>query len=114
MAARVARIVLVAALACCVALIAGCSAWQGAVLYGSGTGALDRGEVFRAVDDLERAAALVPQASEIQNHLGLAYTAAGRDDDALVAFQRAVDLDCENVAAQRNLSKAERAARSSP
>ena len=61
-------------------------------LYVSGTEALDRGDTSRAVDDLEQAASLVPEASEVQNHLGLAYRAAGRDEDARAAFQRAVDL----------------------
>ena len=89
---------------------AGCASLQGARLYQQGTAALDRGDVDQAVSDLERAAALAPQASEVQNHLGLAYTAAGRDDDALRAFRRAVDLDCDNAAAVQNLRRAEHAA----
>ena len=43
----------------------------------------------------------------MQNHLGLAYAAAGRDDDARYAFRRAVDLDCDNAAAAGNLRAAE-------
>jgi Flp pilus assembly protein TadD len=62
------------------------------------------------VADLERAAALVPAASEVQNHLGLAYAAAGRDADARAAFERAVELDCENAAAGQNLRAARRRA----
>ena len=85
----------------------GCATWRGARLYQEGTAALDRGELERAVDDLEQAAALVPRASEIQNHLGLAYTAAGRDAEALQAFRRAVALDCDNAAAAHNLASAE-------
>ena len=57
--------------------------------------------------DLERAAALAPHASEIQNHLGLAYAASGREGDALRAFRRAVDLDCDNRQALHNLAVAE-------
>jgi Flp pilus assembly protein TadD len=87
-------------------MTAGCAHYQGARLYQSGTEALDRGEPERAVADLEGAAARVPEASEIQNHLGLAYAAAGRDEDALQAFRRAVALDCENHAAQQNLRAA--------
>lgn len=83
--------------------LSGCAEWRGARLYQSGTEALDRGESERAIADLERAAQQVPQASEIQNHLGLAYAAAGRDEEALRAFRRAVDLDCENAAAAHNL-----------
>jgi Flp pilus assembly protein TadD len=90
--------------------LAGCARWEGARLYQSGTAALDRGDSERAIADLERAAELVPGASEVQNHLGLAYAAAGRDDDARNAFRRAVDLDCGNGAAALNLRVAERRA----
>jgi Flp pilus assembly protein TadD len=83
--------------------LAGCASFEGARLYQSGTAALDRGDSERAIADLERAAELVPAASEVQNHLGLAYAAAGRDDDAQHAFRRAVDLDCGNRAAVDNL-----------
>jgi Flp pilus assembly protein TadD len=87
--------------------LGGCASYQGARLYQSGTAALDRDEPERAIADLERAAELVPTGSEVQNHLGLAYAAAGRDQDALLAFRRAVDLDCDNRAAVRNLRVAE-------
>lgn len=60
----------------------------------------------RAVAELEQAAALAPQSSEIQNHLGLAYADLGRDAEALDSFQRAVDLDCNNAAARANLDRA--------
>jgi len=85
----------------------GCAPWQGAQLYQSGTDALDRGETAVAIADLERAAELVPEASEVQNHLGLAYQAAGRDAEAREAFERAVALDCDNRAAKENLAVAE-------
>jgi Flp pilus assembly protein TadD len=85
-----------------------CAPLRAARLYDSGTEALDRGDLARAVEDLERAAALVPRASEVQNHLGLAYAAAGREDEALAAFERAVALDCGNRAARENLAVARR------
>jgi Flp pilus assembly protein TadD len=88
---------------------AGCATFRAARLYDAGTRALDRGELARAIGDLERAAALAPQASEIQNHLGLAYAAAGRPDDAHRAFERALALDCGNEAARHNLRVAEEA-----
>jgi len=72
-------------------------------LYQSGTRALDRGDSTAAIAELERAAELLPEASEVQNHLGLAYQAAGRDRDAEIAFRRAVALDCGNAAAVENL-----------
>ena len=85
----------------------GCATYRGARLYSSGTKALDRGDTARAIADLERAAELVPHASEIQNNLGLAYAAEGRHREALLAFRRAVALDCGNDAAWRNLRAAE-------
>lgn len=90
--------------ALCAALLAlGCSSFRGARLYQSGTSALDRGDSAAAIAELERAAELLPEASEVQNHLGLAYQAAGRDRDAELAFRRAVALDCGNAAAVENL-----------
>ena len=98
--------VLVVIVAC--ATLFGCASFRGARLYQSGSAALERGDAERAASDLERAADLVPQGSEIQNHLGLAYAELGRDDDALLAFRRAVELDCDNEQAVHNLSVAER------
>jgi Flp pilus assembly protein TadD len=89
----------------------GCATFEAGQLYSSGTEALDRGDTARAIADLERAAELVPHASEIQNHLGLAYAAEGREREALLAFRRAVELDCGNLAARRNLRAAEARAR---
>jgi Flp pilus assembly protein TadD len=86
----------------------GCASFQAARLYRSGSNALERGETTRAIADLERAAELLPHASEVQNHLGLAYEAAGRPEDAQRAFERAVELDCDNEAARHNLEFAER------
>lgn len=83
--------------------LAGCASFEGARLYGSGSAALDRGDSARAIADFERAAELVPQASEVQNHLGIAYLSTGRTDEARTAFERALELDCENGAARHNL-----------
>ena len=92
--------VLTAALA---AGLLGCASFEGARLFHDGTDALERGDTEAAVDSLERAAERAPDVSEVQNHLGIAYLASGRRDDALRAFERAVALDCNNVAARRNL-----------
>jgi tetratricopeptide (TPR) repeat protein len=103
--------------ALCTAL-AGCADLEARRFYRAGTDALDRGESQRAVAELERAAALAPEISAIQNHLGIAYEDAGRSDDALLAYERAVALDCDNRAAESNLRelRARRAddSRSSP
>ena len=77
--------------------------FQGARHYAVGSRALDEGDAPRAILELERAARLVPHASEIQNHLGLAYWAEGREDEARNSFEQAVELDCDNVEARQNL-----------
>jgi Flp pilus assembly protein TadD len=105
------RALVVAAAVAALAALSGCATYQGARLYDRGTRALERGDAAAAVADLERASALVPDASEIQNHLGLAYEAQGRPADARAAFERAVALDCDNDAAQHNLHAAEARAR---
>ena len=86
-------------------LCAGCHTLEGARLYREGTQALERGDTAVAVVALEAAAVQVPRASEVQNHLGLAYQAAGRPDDARRAFERALALDCDNRAARENLRR---------
>jgi Flp pilus assembly protein TadD len=88
----------------------GCASVEGHRHFEAGNAALDRGDAALAVAELERAAALVPGASEVQNHLGIAYAAAGRDADALAAFERAIALDCDNRAAAENLRAARRVA----
>lgn len=83
-----------------------CTSLEGARLYASGTRALDAGQAEQAVADLEAAAARLPEASEVQNHLGLAYASAGRSEEATAAFERAVAIDCDNAAAKHNLRAA--------
>jgi tetratricopeptide (TPR) repeat protein len=85
------------------AALAGCADLEARRFYRAGTDALDRGDSQRAVIELERAAALAPEISAIQNHLGIAYEDAGRSEDALLAYERAVALDCDNRAAESNL-----------
>lgn len=85
-------------------LAGGCASFEAARLYQSGSEALEHGEVDRAITELERAAELAPDASEVHNHLGLALAADGREEAALLEFQRAVALDCANDAAQANLT----------
>jgi Flp pilus assembly protein TadD len=92
----------------------GCANLRGARLYQTGSAALERGETERAIGDLEHAARLVPHASEVHNHLGLAYAQAGRDSEALGAFERAVALDCDNSAAAHNLELWSEAAAATP
>lgn len=77
--------------------------WRGAGHFSAGTDALVAGQGARAVAELEQAAELVPGASEIRNHLGLAYLAEGREREARAAFASAIELDCGNWAARQNL-----------
>ena len=105
----------------CLAIFAsGCSslppvrAIRAARHYAAGTKALDRGDAASAIAELERAVVLMPEASEIHNHLGLAYWSDARNDDALRELERAVALDCDNDEARVNLAlfRAAREARS--
>jgi len=82
-------------------------AFQGARHYAVGSDALEHGDGDRAIFELRRAAELVPHASEIQNHLGLAYLSKGEIDQARTAFEVALELDCDNQAAQSNLARLE-------
>jgi len=83
-----------------------CTTLDATRLFRSGTAALDRGDSSAAVRDLEAAARLLPDSSAVRNHLGLAYAAADRPEAALREFERAVEIDCDNQAAQRNLARA--------
>lgn len=83
--------------------VTGCASLDGARSYRSGSDALERGDLAVAIVELEEAARLLPGASEVRNHLGIAYLEAGRSDDALRAFEEAVSLDCTNEAARHNL-----------
>lgn len=91
--------------------LAGCAgsppvrAVRAARYYAAGTQALERGETRVAIAALEHAVGLMPNASEIHNHLGLAYWSDGREDAALRELERAVELDCENDAALGNLAR---------
>ena len=84
-------------------LASGCASFGATRAFQRGTDALERGEPDRAIAELERAAALVPDSSAVQNHLGIAYEASGRPEEARRAYERSVDLSCENEAAWRNL-----------
>ena len=102
------RVVSLLCAAVWVAVQSGCASFEGARFYKRGSEALERGDADQAIADLERAAELVPHASEIQNHLGLAYEVAGRHESATSAFHRAIELDCDNEAAQANLRLAQK------
>jgi Tfp pilus assembly protein PilF len=88
------------------ACLFGCSALEGPRLHVQGTEALERGDYAQAREKLSQAAELVEHpraASQVQNHLGLAYLGEGNPELASAAFQQAVELDCRNEEAQHNL-----------
>ena len=91
--------------------LVGCASFRAARLYQQGTASLNSGQAQVAISQLNRAGQLAPGASEIQNHLGLAFTSTGQHEKALSAFRRAVDLDCSNSAAVRNLAAAQASTR---
>ena len=85
-----------AALAGCAVLGLACapSAWQAGRLYESGTRALDRGEVRRAIDELEAAGVhgsrkLEARALELR---GRCLVAMDRRDEATEALDRALEI----------------------
>ena len=91
-----------------IGLSLGCSTYRAAQLYQTGTASIGTAEPTKAVADLERAVRLAPHASQIRNHLGIAYVEVGRFRDAIQAFEYAVLLDCDNSAAFQNLKWAEK------
>ncbi len=95
--------VTVASLAC--SSFAPVRAIRAARYYAAGTRALERGDDAVAIAELERAVALMPNASEIHNHLGLAYWSDGRERAAERELARALELDCDNEAARANLAR---------
>jgi Flp pilus assembly protein TadD len=109
MSARWRVLVAAATLGVVPSLLAGCTTYRAARLYTRGTEALEQGHTALAIETLEQAAALAPHASEIHNHLGLAYRSAGRHRKARAAFELAVELDCDNAAAASNLRAARKA-----
>jgi tetratricopeptide (TPR) repeat protein len=83
-------------------------AWSGARHYAAGTAALEDGDTETAVAELNEAARRVPHSSEVRNHLGLALWEQGALEQARSAFESAIELDCDNEAARRNLALLDR------
>lgn len=64
-----------------------------------------RGEYERAVIELERSAALRERDSVIHEHLGDAYAAAGRNDDAREVYRNLLEKEPENEPLRRKLDE---------
>jgi protein O-GlcNAc transferase len=54
---------------------------------------VEQGHALEAIEELGAAATRMPESAVIQNELGIVYGVAGRVDEALKAFERAVSLD---------------------
>ncbi len=68
------------------------------IYYNRGTAFLNAAMVDRAIPDLQRAAALDPGLSVIVGNLGIAYSKIGKNEQAIQAFSRAIELDQERKA----------------
>ena len=67
------------------------------------------GELSRAVEQLEKAARLLPADGTVQEHLGDALRAAGKVTEARTAYRRALALgDTDSAQVQRKLDEVER------
>jgi len=77
---------------------------QAGVLSGMGTCYLELLDYPKALECFLQTAALLPTNADVQNNLGLVYQLNGRDQDALAAHQKAVQLDSSNWAAWKNLA----------
>lgn len=62
------------------------------------------GDDTAAVNDLETAASLAPNEGDIAFHLASVYQALGRNSDAVIEYQRALQLNPYNPDAQRQLA----------
>jgi Flp pilus assembly protein TadD len=69
---------------------------------------LERGEVERALDALERACAMAPDVPLCHSNLGVAYERIGRRDDALAEFETAIALNPGLAVPHHNISVAAR------
>lgn len=75
-----------------------------------GTLRLRLGQSRLAVDSLQKAAALAPDVADIHNNLGLALADAGRLDEALACYGRALTLEPDSIRALTNQGAALEAA----
>ena len=69
----------------------------------SGVRLLHQGDYARAIEKLKVASELLPQQAQVWNHLGLAYHGAGQPENAIFAYQKALELNRDLAAARFNL-----------
>jgi Flp pilus assembly protein TadD len=84
-------------------LLSGCSP-SGERALVEGDRLLQAGRAAEAVPLLERAVQDLPQNAPALNHLGLAYHATGRTNDARRAYLRALEVDRNRIEATHNLA----------
>ena len=84
-------------------LLAGCGP-SGERALVEGDRLLQAGKAAEAIPMLEKAAQDLPQNGPALNHLGLAYHATGRTNDARRAYLRALEVDRNRIEATHNLA----------
>lgn len=90
------------------ALLLALSVWTGCAPSGqrslqSGVRLLHQGQYASAIDKLKVASELLPQHAQVWNHLGLAYHGGRQPDNAIFAYQKALELNRDLAAARFNL-----------
>lgn len=84
-------------------LLSACGFFEADALYKSGSQALERGQYQECIEQLEKAKALLPNASSvIRNNLGVCYARAGRNKEAWFEYRQAVINNHQNNAALKN------------
>lgn len=68
------------------------------------------GEHFKALEDAKQSCKLNPSYSKAYNRLGKAHLALGEPEEAVVAFEKAVELDPKDMNLKTSLEAARRAA----
>ncbi len=66
-----------------------------------------QGKIEQAIMHYSEALRIKPDDAEIHNRLGLALVSKGQFGDAVIHFQKAVNLKADFIAAQSNLYKAQ-------
>jgi len=72
------------------------------IYYERANYAFDQGDFVTAIEDFQKVIELEPSNSRAYNNLGLAYAALGRDEDAINAYNSAIEYDRDYVRAYKN------------
>lgn len=73
-------------------------------IYERGLDLYEKGEIAKAISDLESVAKRYPEYADVHNGLGLAYSMVGRYKKAVHSFRKAVEINPEYIEAFINLA----------